>query len=635
MQYRKPFVRALFFVFLLVCLLSGLTGVVRVPANAAPQFQGPLPSLEIVINELAWSGTIQSPFDEWIELYNPPDTPPGSDVVLDGWRIESINGSLSIDLAGASVPEGGYLLLERASPNVVKDVNGFVYLGSSGLLSDTGETLYLLDDGSNVVDIVNSANGDWPGGNFSPKGSMERYAPLQDSNTIWATNDGSVISNGIDNADNPINGTPGAENWAYSFPPPTNITITSHTPEPSTVNGNVTVSVSVTGGYVIPTGTVSITGANTNCTINLSANGTGQCVVVFASTGDKTITATYNGDSEHPTATTNVGHKVRPSSTTTIISDNPDPSVSNQTINIVVLVSGSGSIPTGTVSVTGASTNCTITLSGGSGDCDVKFSSSGSFTLAANYSGDNNYAASSDNEPHQVIPPTPIPTRTPFVFRTSTPRPQPPPPLLGINEFVPRPGHDWNNDGVIDVGDEYIELINHGVVDISLGGYRLDDEANIGSSPYTLPSGTLRPGERIVYYGSQTGLLLSDGGDGVRLLKSNGQLADAYNYFVVEFPDQTFCRLPDNGGLDDWNTNCYPTPGLQNALNGSILRPPTQGDDNEPLCPIADTLPQEFVLAECAGFGNNIWSRYYWDRFGWYGGMSLPNVNGKWDAFAE
>ena len=216
-----------------------------------------------------------------------------------------------------------------------------------------------------------------------------------------------------------------------------------------------------------------------------------------------------------------------------------------------------------------------------------------------------------------MVQPTPSPVPpAPTKYKTPTAAPLPPPPLVAINEFVPRPGSDWNNDGVINTSDEYIELINHGVVNVNLSGYRLDDEANIGSNPFTLPSITLKPGERIVFYGSQTGLLLSDGGDGVRLLKPNGQLADAYNYFVVEFPDQAFCRLPDNGGLDDWNTKCHPTPGLRNSLSWTILRPPTLVDEDQPLCPIADTLPQAFVLAECTPFGNNIWNRHYWDRFG-------------------
>jgi hypothetical protein len=198
---------------------------------------------------------------------------------------------------------------------------------------------------------------------------------------------------------------------------------------------------------------------------------------------------------------------------------------------------------------------------------------------------------------------------------------------------VPRPGHDWNGDGVVNTGDEFIELLNHGVIDVNLSGYRLDDEVNIGSAPYPLPSITLSPGERIVFYGSQTNLLLSDGGDGVRLLRPNGQLGDAYNYRVVRFPDQSFCRIPDNGGLDDWNQNCFPTPGLQNSLSGTSVNPPVAG--SEDLCPIADTLPNDFVLAECPPFGNNIWNSAYWDRNGWFGERFLPHSPGKWDVIVD
>lgn len=170
-----------------------------------------------------------------------------------------------------------------------------------------------------------------------------------------------------------------------------------------------------------------------------------------------------------------------------------------------------------------------------------------------------------------TVTPSPIPSNTsaPTNLKTSTPAPTalpPPPPLIAISEFVPRPAHDWNQDGVINVGDEYIEVINHGVIDVNLSGYSLDDDANIGSVPYRLPAVTLKPGERRVFYGKETGLLLSDGGDGVRLLKPNGQLGDAYNYTVVRYPDQAYCRLPDDGGLDPWSEKCFPTPGLKNSL---------------------------------------------------------------------
>ena len=200
---------------------------------------------------------------------------------------------------------------------------------------------------------------------------------------------------------------------------------------------------------------------------------------------------------------------------------------------------------------------------------------------------------------------------------------------------MPRPGHDWNNDGVVNTGDEYIELLNHGVIDVNLSGYSLDDEVNVGSIPYRLPSVVIKPGERIVFYGSETGLLLSDGGDGVRLLKPNGQLADAYNYPLARYPDQSYCRLPDNGGLDDWNTNCFPTPGLPNSLTGNAVRPPTVENDNIPSCPIADTLPDDFVWAECPPYGDQIWNPSFWDRTGLYGDMDLPESNGKWPVFAN
>jgi hypothetical protein len=257
----------------------------------------------------------------------------------------------------------------------------------------------------------------------------------------------------------------------------------------------------------------------------------------------------------------------------------------------------------------------------------VKFTSVGTKTLIAVYVPDATHTGSSDTESHQV-------RSSSTIYPTAVPTAVPPPPLLAINEFVPRPGHDWNHDGVVNVGDEYIEVLNHGTVNVNLNGYTLDDELNVGSEPYHLPSLTLRPGERYVFYGSETGLLLGDGGDAVRLNKPNGQLADAYNYSVVERPDQSFCRLPDNGGADDWNTNCYPTPGLQNSQNeGSTST--SNNPSNELYCPIADTLPEDFAQAECEPFGNNIWRPEFWDQTGWYGDQYLPGIQSKWPVFAN
>jgi hypothetical protein len=146
----------------------------------------------------------------------------------------------------------------------------------------------------------------------------------------------------------------------------------------------------------------------------------------------------------------------------------------------------------------------------------------------------------------------------------------------------------------------------------------------------------LKPGERMVFFGSETGLLLSDGGDGVRLLKQIGELGDAYNYRVVHHPDQAYCRYPDNGGADDWNTNCFPTPGLQNSLSGSFVPPQDENEvAAESLCPLSDTQPDDFIWAECQPFGQNIFRPAYWDRTGWFGERYLPESPGKWPVFVD
>ena len=183
--------------------------------------------------------------------------------------------------------------------------------------------------------------------------------------------------------------------------------ITGDSPDPSVVGQTVTVSVAVTG-ITTPTGTVVITGADTNCTITLSG-GTGSCNVVFNSTGNKILVATYNPDSPAHTGSSDTeNHAVSlPFTTTTITADSPDPSAVGQSVNVTVAVTGGSTTPTGTVTISGADVNCTITLSGGTGSCAVIFNSAGDKTLTATYNGDGSHAGSNDIESHTVSGTTP------------------------------------------------------------------------------------------------------------------------------------------------------------------------------------------------------------------------------------
>jgi len=399
--------------------------------------------------------------------------------------------------------------------------------------------------------------------------------------------------------------------------------------------------------------TWSITNSGDNKTFTLSATGVGQngTIIPFISAGNvndvagNTNTASTGtdgsvlfNDTVPPTVTINQASGQADPTTTlpikfTIVFSEPILTSIFTTSDITQNGTASGI----TWSITNSGDNKTFTLSA------TAVTNRGTLipSIAANrvtdLVGNNNLASTStDNSVNYKFPP-PTPTKT--LKATSTPKPAATaviPPLVAINEFVPRAGHDWNNDGLINTGDEYIELINHGTVDVNLSGYELDDEVNIGSSPYKITETIiLKPGERVVFYGSKTKLVLNDGGDGVRLNKPNGQLMDAYNYSIVNYPDQSFCRLPDDGGADDWSIHCYPTPGLKNTPSGSILRPPTQLNEDEALCPISDNGPEAFAIAECEPFGNKIWNRFYWDRFGWFDEMILPHIDSKWEVFAQ
>ena len=89
-------------------------------------------------------------------------------------------------------------------------------------------------------------------------------------------------------------------------------------------------------------------------------------------------------------------------STTTIISDNPEPSVVGQTVTVVYSVATSGGTPTGNVVVTisGGAETCTGTVA--AGQCNLVLTSTGTRLITATYQGDQNSLPSSDTELHTV-----------------------------------------------------------------------------------------------------------------------------------------------------------------------------------------------------------------------------------------
>jgi hypothetical protein len=92
-------------------------------------------------------------------------------------------------------------------------------------------------------------------------------------------------------------------------------TITSDNPDSSAVGQNVTVNFTVTPvapGAGPRTGTVTITvsGGSETCTGTLDGSGTGSCTLALTVPGDRTLTATYNGDANFNGSSDTEAHTV-------------------------------------------------------------------------------------------------------------------------------------------------------------------------------------------------------------------------------------------------------------------------------------------------------------------------------------
>jgi len=174
------------------------------------------PSGSILINEVAWVGTLASAIDEWIELYNPGEKP----MELLGWTLTD-GGDILVELEGSLAP-GGYFLLERTDDSAI--VNIAADLTYSGSLSNTGEIISLYDPTGNLVDLANASGGGWPAGDAASRASMERLGGG------WGTFTG-YHGNGTDAGGQPVPGTPRQPN-SLLFP----------TPQPTWIPGKLVIN---------------------------------------------------------------------------------------------------------------------------------------------------------------------------------------------------------------------------------------------------------------------------------------------------------------------------------------------------------------------------------------------------------
>jgi hypothetical protein len=87
--------------------------------------------------------------------------------------------------------------------------------------------------------------------------------------------------------------------------------------------------------------------------------------------------------------------------TTSIVSDLPDPSVFGEPVIVSFSVVSGGGTPTGTVTVSGGGTSCFASVAVGS--CELNFPAIGAKTLTANYPGDGNFTGSTSGSTGHTV----------------------------------------------------------------------------------------------------------------------------------------------------------------------------------------------------------------------------------------
>ena len=150
------------------------------------------------------------------------------------------------------------------------------------------------------------------------------------------------------------------------------VRITSNTPNPSSPQQAVIINITAAGPGAGPTGSVTVAASTKeSCTATLdSSTHTGSCSITFSTTGSRTLTASYGGDS-------NLN-----SSTSSLVSQtvgSPTLSLSQTSINFGNLSRGNSQTKGVTITNTGAVTlfNLSWSISGGSGQFTVSSTTCG------------------------------------------------------------------------------------------------------------------------------------------------------------------------------------------------------------------------------------------------------------------
>jgi hypothetical protein len=197
-------------------------------------------------------------------------------------------------------------------------------------------------------------------------------------------------------------------------------TTLSSSGSPSARNGQVTYTATIASAP--DGGTVSFNEnltAISGCGAQPITSGVASCVVTYPQAGSHSITAVYSGDNNYlESSSSTLTQTVAATATTTTLSSSGSPSPFGGQVTYTATIAsapdgGTVSFKDGQTVISGCGTQ---PITGGAATCGVSYTTAGSHSITAVYSGDSNYLESSSSALTQTVAATPTTT-------APTPRP--------------------------------------------------------------------------------------------------------------------------------------------------------------------------------------------------------------------
>lgn len=191
----------------------------RVQITVVDEGPSPAPG-DVVLNEIAWSGTMKSAYDEYVELKNCSGRP----LYLSFWKIDNAAGGGTPLVFSGRIEEGGFLLIANYSNESEKTAITCPIDCTDAALSISNESFgpYVLKNSADTVFDTAGDGGEYTGGLTGEiRASLSRYTyasePGWDSG-FWYTesvsvnlDDGTLGTPRAANSDTPYGGGPGED----------------------------------------------------------------------------------------------------------------------------------------------------------------------------------------------------------------------------------------------------------------------------------------------------------------------------------------------------------------------------------------------------------------------------------------